>query len=182
MLIVTQNIPQRQQMVDLLSPGFAYLESRIDGSCEAIYSCEHMYKLLRVVQAFDPSFAATSLTAAMVDELSIVKPIAGHGLTAALKAELPAYLTAAQSCPGFDRSDIPLYTEQVLKWWRVNNPCFPTWAVAARMVFSMSPNSASCERVFSLLKQMFGLDQKAALADYLQAALMLRFNKRVARG
>ena len=44
------------------------------------------------------------------------------------------------------------------------------------------PNYASCERVFSLLKQMFGLDQKTALADYLQAALMLRFNKRVARG
>ena len=37
-------------------------------------------------------------------------------------------------------------------------------------------------RVFSLLKQMFGLDQKSALADYLQAALMLRYNKRVARG
>ena len=46
----------------------------------------------------------------------------------------------------------------------------------------IAPNSASCERVFSLLKQMFGLDQKTALADYLQAALMLRFNKRVARG
>ena len=87
-------------------------------------------------------------------------------------------LTAAQSCPGFDRSDIPLYSEQVLKWWRVNNPCFPKWAVAARM----SPNSASCERVLSLLKQMFGLDQKSMLADYLQAALMLRYNKRVARG
>ena len=54
----------------------------------------------------------------------------------------------------------------------VNNPSFPTWAVAARMVFSMSPNSASCERVFSLLKQMFGV-------DHMQAALMLRYNKRV---
>ena len=43
----------------------------------------------------------------------------------------------------------------------------------------MSPNSASCERVFSLLKQMFGVDQKAVLADYMQAALMLRYNKRV---
>ena len=61
----------------------------------------------------------------------------------------------------------------------MNNPSFPTWAVAARMVFSMSPNSASCERVFSLLKQMFGVDQKAVLADYMQAALMLRYNKRV---
>ena len=31
----------------------------------------------------------------MVDELSIVKPIAAHGLVHALKIELPAYLTAA---------------------------------------------------------------------------------------
>ena len=28
------------------------------------------------------------------------------------------------------------------------------WAKAARMVFAMSPNSASCERVFALLKQV----------------------------
>ena len=53
------------------------------------------------------------------------------------------------------------------------------WAHAARIVFAMSPNSASCERVFSLLKQMFGVDQKAVLGDYMQAALMLRYNKRV---
>ena len=47
------------------------------------------------------------------------------------------------------------------------------------MVFAMSPNSASCERVFSLLKQMFGLEKKSVLADYMQAGLMLRYNKRV---
>ena len=34
------------------------------------------------------------------------------------------------------------------------------------------------ERVFSLLKNMFGADQKACLADYIQAALMLAYNKR----
>jgi len=30
----------------------------------------------------------------------------------------------------------------------------------------LSPNSASCERVFSLVKQMFGEQQMSALADY----------------
>ena len=32
-----------------------------------------------------------------------------------------------------------------------------------------------------MLKQMFGTDQKGCLADYIQAALMLRFNKRVTK-
>ena len=52
-------------------------------------------------------------------------------------------------------------------------------ALAARIVFAMSPSSASCERVFSLLKEMFGEQQMSALADYIRAALMLKFNKRV---
>ena len=34
------------------------------------------------------------------------------------------------------------------------------------------------ERVFSLLKLMFGETQMLTLADYIQAALMLRYNGR----
>ena len=56
-------------------------------------------------------------------------------------------------------------------WWRANGGSFPAWALAARIVFALSPNSASCERVFSLVKQMFGEQQMTALADYLRAAL-----------
>ena len=47
------------------------------------------------------------------------------------------------------------------------------WSEAARIVFAMSPNSALCERVFALLKNMFGDEQMSSLADYIQAALML---------
>ena len=32
------------------------------------------------------------------------------------------------------------------------------------------------ERVFSLLKEVFGHDQQTVLANYIQAALMLRYN------
>ena len=49
---------------------------------------------------------------------------------------------------------------------------------AARIAFTLSPTSASCERVFAQLKLMFGEQQITALADYVQAALMLRINKR----
>ena len=42
----------------------------------------------------------------------------------------------------------------------------------------MTRNSASCERVFALLKMMFGDMQMSTLAAYIQAALMLRYNDR----
>ena len=70
------------------------------------------------------------------------------------------------------------YTHAVLGWWRTNGKAFPAWALAARVVFAISPSSASCERVFALLKNLFGDEQMSALADYLQAALMLNYNQR----
>ena len=60
--------------------------------------------------------------------------------------------------------------------WHLGLP--RAWALAARVVFAISPNSASCERVFSLLKNLFGDEQMSALADYIQAALMLNYNGR----
>ena len=39
-------------------------------------------------------------------------------------------------------------------------------------------NSASCERVFALLENMFGEVQDLSLADQIRAALMLSYNKR----
>ena len=41
-----------------------------------------------------------------------------------------------------------------------------------------SPNSASCERVFALLKSMFTEEQYSSLADHVSSALKLRYNGR----
>ena len=65
----------------------------------------------------------------------------------------------------FDKTHVESFTNDLLEWWRVNGKSFPAWAEAARVAFSISPNSASCERVFALLK-------------HIQAALMLRYNGR----
>ena len=51
-------------------------------------------------------------------------------------------------------------------------------ALAARIVFAISPNSASCERFFSLLERLFDEEQWSSLADMIQAALMLVYNDR----
>ena len=68
---------------------------------------------------------------------------------------------------------------QILAWWLKNKNHLPLWSEAAKIVFAFSPNSASCERVFALLKAMFGDEQIRALADYIQAALMLAYNNRI---
>ena len=47
-----------------------------------------------------------------------------------------------------------------------------------QIIGSFTPNSAAAERVFSMLKQMFGDQQMTALADMIQAALMLKYNGR----
>ena len=65
------------------------------------------------------------------------------------------------------------YTTGILSWWQTNGNSFPAWALAARITFSISPNSASCERVFSLVKLLFGDQQLRALKDYIQASLKL---------
>ena len=68
--------------------------------------------------------------------------------------------------------------EAVLAFYRAYNPRFPTWAKAARIIFAMAPSSAASERVFSLVKNMFGKEQFAAMADFIQGSHMLRYNKR----
>ena len=70
------------------------------------------------------------------------------------------------------------FTEALLKWWCVNGKAFPVWALAARVAFAISPNSASCECVFAKMKMLFEDNQMSSLADILEAALMLRYNGR----
>ena len=103
--------------------------------------------------------------------------MAAPELTPALKRELPAYLS---KCAGatFDHTDVDEFTKGVLLWWANNGKNFPTWALAMQIVGSFTPNSAAAERVFSMLKQMFGDTQMSALADMIQAALMLKYNGR----
>ena len=87
-------------------------------------------------------------------------------------------LTAAQNSPSLDTSDVAGFTTAILDWWRTNGNSFPAWAEAARITFALMPNSAACERVFSLVKNMLGEQQLSALADYIRAALMLKYNER----
>ena len=137
-----------------------------------------MYELCRLVRVFGPNIAATQLDSAFLTAMQVITPLASLGLLATMQQQMPQFLAACLLAPVFDVSNVAAYTEAILAWWRKNGKSFPAWALAARIVFAFSPNSASCERVFSLLKLMFGEQQMAALADYVRAALMLRYNER----
>ena len=78
-----------------------------------------------------------------------------------------------------ESKDNHAFTEGVLYWWNVYCSKFPAaWAEAARIVFAFTPTSAAAERVFSMLKAVFGDQATTALADYIQTAIMLRSNYR----
>ena len=137
-----------------------------------------MYALCRAARAFDPSFAKDHVDAAFVYGMSAITPLNALGMFAGLKQELPQFLAATANAPAFDKGSVADYSEGILAWWRTNGSLFPAWALAARVVFAISPNSASCERVFALLKNLFGDMQMRALADYVEASLMLNYNDR----
>lgn len=179
LVLIVRHLPERALVCASLAKGFDYLEERLTGTCDAQYACTTMYEICRVIRAFDPNFADLNVDTAFIDSMAVIKPLVGLGMLSDMKRDLPLYLAAAKSAPVFDKSDIDSYTESLLKWWRVNGKAFPAWALAARVAFALSPNSASCERVFALLKAMYGEQQMASLADQIQAGLMLAYNKRV---
>jgi hypothetical protein len=161
-----------------LKPGFEYLEDRILGRCQAPYSCAAEFELFRLVQLFDPTFARQGATTASVRSLAAIKPLSGEDeLLAQMCTELPAYLAAAADVH-VNRADVADFTDAVLAFWRDYAEQLPGWALAARIVFAISCNSASCERVFSLLKRKFGTEQLSALSDYVGGSLMLSYNER----
>ena len=92
---------------------------------------------------------------------------------------MPRSTRPAAGCMGVvvDTTSMEAFTNSILLFWRHNGQKFPTWAVAARIMFAMTPNSASAERVFSLLKAMFGDARASSLSDLIEGSLMLKFNK-----
>jgi hypothetical protein len=182
--ILAHELPEWQTCVDKIMPAFSYLDDRLTNNCDASYHMKQEHDCTKLCRAFDPLFASTYFDdVATLDEFEIVPAFKVHKLLDKMQTELPAYIAAAKSFSsnyphGLDRRNISVYSQQVLKFWAENSISIPAWAVAARIVFSYSPNSAPCERVFSLLQAFFGKDRNTALADEISAALMLAYNER----
>ena len=52
------------------------------------------------------------------------------------------------------------------------------WSNTAQNVLLLQPSSAAAERVFSVLNNTFARKQLRALEDYVEASIMLQYNKR----
>ena len=127
--------------------------SRLHGSC-APWQC-----------------SGCDLRAATVLALRIFPFLNSDRIIDGLIAELPDYVAAAQ--------DVVVTTEEEkVKWWCQHVERLPCWSVAVKQVLLVQPFSAAAERAFSLLSAAFSDQQDRALADYLQASVMLQYNKR----
>lgn len=168
----------RKKVIGSLKPGFEYLEARLTDTCPtSSYYLSQEYAVFKAVRIFDPSVAREmSIDASMVENLAVLRCLSRE-LIDRMKSEVDSYAAAAADVE-ISRADVQDFTDQVLAFWRAHRRDLLAFAEAARIVFALSPNSASCERVFSLLAVMFGDNQKSALADLLQGSLMLRYNKR----
>ena len=73
--------------------------------------------------------------------------------------------------------DTDAFIESVLRWLKNHDGSTGgAWQHAAELVFSLTPDSASSERVISLLKSMLGDKQDASVADLIQSSIMIHYN------
>ena len=86
-----------------------------------------------------------------------------------LKAELPAYLSKAE--------DLDEKIDKLL-WWKSQETSLPNWCAVVKKILLVQPSSAALEQVFFLLNSGFGDQWEQSLQDYIEASVMLRYNKR----
>ena len=112
------NLPARlQEIVGILNPAFAYLEARLTGTCQHVYSCVHSYKICELLQLFDPSLIEENdITAAHVARLGVIVPFGARPvLMAELQRDLHLYVAASA---GFtiDHGDVDDFSAGILTW------------------------------------------------------------------
>jgi len=64
-----------------------------------------------------------------------------------------------------------------MTFWKQYANNVPKWKETAAKVLLLQPSSAAAEHVFSLLKNSFGDQQLHSLEDYIEASLIIQYNK-----
>ena len=110
-----------------------------------------------------------------VDALRMLPCLNQDALIACLKEELPVYLVASAD------ADI---SEEVprLAWCMEATDTHSNMAACRENHLCPPPSSAPAERAFSLPKASFSHLQGSVLADQVEAALMLQYNRRCSGG
>ena len=154
----------RAYAVSCLEPGISYFNTAFQCKLQAPMAAFKAARLFSPVKVYEMQPSADAVKS--VEALPFLKD---PTVIAGLKAELPSYLAkTADVSPDFD----------CLEWWERNCGQLPNWSSAARKVLLVQPSSAAAERVFSLLSNSFSDRQQNCLEDYIEASLMLQYNKR----
>ena len=150
--------------VSCLQPGISYFNTAFQVKLQAPMAAFKAARLFSPVKVYELQPSANDVTS--VEAFPFLKD---PTVIAGLKAELPSYLAkTADVSPDFD----------CLEWWERNSRELPNWSSAALKVLLVQPSSAAAERVFSLLSNCFSDRQHNCLEDYVEASLMLQYNKR----
>lgn len=178
-----RGLPAWSAAYESLAAAFKYLEDRLTDSpsVDQPYRLRELYSVCSAIRSFNPEFirlqAAEGQTAEIVERLKDIPWLAEEAIQQ-MQSELPALVLAAnESKLDFSAASVTDFSSNVLTFWRNIINC-NTWKQEARRAFSLTPSSASSERVFSLLKAMFGENQINSLSDYIEGSVMLAFNER----
>lgn len=176
-LICIDEMPHRKELCDAVAQAFDYMENRFTGNCDDVYDCSEMYEWCRVLQVFDPMYGRSHTSVNSIDDLAKVTPLVAHANLQDMKSELLKFLTLSQDVT-VNYNDVDSFTQTTLSWWRNNASELPAWSAAAKAVFAITPNSASCERAFAALRNLFDEKQISSLSDQIESALLLNINGR----
>ena len=156
---------------------FTYITSRLTDTCERPYHMKKQHDKMRLLRLLNMLLSANEIDDHL-EELRDFPPFRAHSLVAGMKAEAARYHAEASLFKYDSSLDIAEFSEAVLKFWRQQKGNLKAWILPARIVFAISPNSAACERVFSLLTNFFGDQRTSSLSDIVETSLMLSYNKR----
>jgi hypothetical protein len=82
--------------------------------------------------------------------------------------------TAAANGFSIDHGDVGEFTKRITRWLESHASEVGAWSEAARM----ETNSAGAERIFSLLKILFGSKQDTNRSDYICGSIILRYSNK----
>ena len=88
-------------------------------------------------------------------------------IISSLDRELAEYLAATD---GVSMSS----EDKKLTLWAANSKTLPNWSALVQKLLLLQPSSASAERVFSLLNNVFNGQQDSSLTVILESSVMLR--------
>lgn len=179
--LIAHHFPAWADVIAAVRHAFEYINNRLTDACAVPYHCAAQHECFNSIKVFDPSAVASigpneSYVNSMFPAIPFLR--SRPSLAAGMNAEVADYMKLAEqfqlpaeAIPGKD-DFMKAFTKSVLGFWAANAKKIPSWSMAARLVFAVQPNSAECERVFSILTRVFGQQRERCLADEISASLM----------